>query len=274
MSSSFLSTLKFKYADSNSSYNKRTYYGFPKHYGSMKIAATVDSTGVNMSTNKKFYNKTVSSPKFRNAIIAKQLILVSGGGYCNGSSDSNINVIGGGESPVSVSPNGNYELEYLDCEKARIYGGYYAGTRSKSFSIQSNYDYGNNYLWVPPRTLFFYTIDKNNWSFSDRVYQMYNGSDNYICFHMNRLNSVWSMKVPDQAKSLEVGFNTVNRGLILLVKTRDSNGNTINPTNPKHSKAVYTDFSDMRIISKVRNFDISYFYSNGTIDHSYVATYM
>jgi hypothetical protein len=195
--------LTFSDSDSNSTYAPKTYHGFPSGFGSIKIVATMETTGLvpSIKVNSPFTRSSDQSERFTKAIIAKQLIIVRGMSdnypdHCNGFQEDRVTIIGGNEAVVSVSPNGEYDRQYADYETVLLFG--IDGSKRSQRYYNSNYNYGNNFIWVPPKTLFEFHLDKHKSFFNTlRTYKMYNGSDKYVCYHINRIERLWSMKIKD-----------------------------------------------------------------------------
>jgi hypothetical protein len=202
-----LADLKFSDSDSNSTYAPGTYHAFPSSYGSIKIVATMETSGLvsSIKINEPFKRRIKGEQpgNFTKAIKAKQLILVkgmSGWGYvdyCNGYDEGRVNIIGGKEAVVSVSPNGGARRKYTNMDVCTILrnDGIARYGPSANMYENNNFDYGNNFVWVPPKTIVIVTIDKNSYSWDDRAYRICNNSDKYICYHINRLMQVWSTKI-------------------------------------------------------------------------------
>jgi hypothetical protein len=208
--------LTFSDPDSNSTYAPNTYHGFPSGYGSIKIVATMATSGLDSSIklNSPFTQSSEQSGRFTTAIQAKQLILVKGMSdsqhpdHCNGYQEDRVTVIGGNETVVSVSPYGNSVRIYKDAEEAMA-SGYTVSTKRGTCYENNNFDYGNNFVWVPPNTLIQFTISRAVWR-TRRVYHMANTSNKYICYHINKLRFLWSMKLPDNTDKIWRSYRTNN----------------------------------------------------------------
>jgi hypothetical protein len=196
----------------NSNFANYSYYGFPNDYGSIKIAASMTIEGTNLYVNKTFVSSTVS-PKFSAATKTGKLIFVRGKTKPAGRSDDDIFIV---DSPdaENVSPNGHLPRVYSDAETIDISGVLSNQTRGSMF-YNVFHDYSDNYVWVPPKTLLVFVIDRNGSSTSDKIYTLYNGLSTYMCFHMNRVKRVWSMKITDSIKRIHFAKDTTNKKLYI-----------------------------------------------------------
>jgi hypothetical protein len=220
MTTTLLETLKLSDPTQNVGFYPATHRQLPSDYGTINIVATADNfaavvihNDIKITTNFPFTRKPTpsQSTKFSNAIREGRMVLVKGSlisDNCNGSSDTRITVIGGGESSknITVSPNGTKYRRYANAE--RISWEESGTTKRRQMFATNNADFGHNFLWVPPKTLVAAVIDKNNKENANLGYTLYNGSDQHICFYINRLKRVWSMKMTNNPPRFSINTGT------------------------------------------------------------------
>jgi len=104
----------------------------------------------------------------------------------------------------------------------------------QNFDHQSNsfvyttrkYDYWNNFIWLPPKTLLFMRIDKNNTGGGDKIYVLFNGSPSWLCFRINRLFSFFVIKLDmdiDNELSVCIGVDGRHNTYSVIVEYENSN---------------------------------------------------
>ena len=167
--------------------NNTGYHGFGNPYGSIVLAARASTSNHIIrlyNNNYKYKVGTKKNSDFVNGMNDGQAIFVeSKSKVINGSSNRWIQRITNYHTVTSESIKNDIGIEQ-----------HFNENNNKVYDTRK-YDYWNNFIWLPPKTVLMMMIDKNNISHNDKTYSLFNGSPLWVCFRINRLYKYFVVKL-------------------------------------------------------------------------------